>query len=230
MDTALVVSAFLLGLAGAPHCAAMCGAACAGVVQGCSGGGERSGTASWAFHTARMGGYALAGALLAAGVGALQGLGTLTPALKPVWILLHMGAITLGLWMAVTGRQPGWMTRGKASPAVPAGWQRMSGPWPAAAAGAAWVALPCGLLQSALVVAALANTPAGGAAVMAAFALASAPALQLAPWAWNRLGAGPTGARRLQWAVRAAGAALVVGSAFALGHDAVSRFVAWCSA
>ncbi|MEO5736925.1 MAG: sulfite exporter TauE/SafE family protein, partial [Variovorax sp.] len=31
MQTALAASAFLMGLAGGPHCVAMCGAACAGV-------------------------------------------------------------------------------------------------------------------------------------------------------------------------------------------------------
>jgi hypothetical protein len=227
VDAALVVSALLLGLAGTPHCAAMCGAACAGVVQGC--GGARVGAVSWAFHAGRLVGYAAVGALLAAGVGALQGLATTTPALRPLWILLHVAVIALGLWMAVTGRQPVWMKRTAPVAASTGGWHRISGPWPAATAGVAWVALPCGLLQSALVVAALANSPAGGAAAMAAFALASAPALQLAPWAWNRLSAGPSGQARLRWAVRAAGVALLAGSGFAVGHQALARFVAWCT-
>ena len=121
MEAALVVSAFMLGLAGSPHCAAMCGAACAGVLQGC--GGPRAGAASWAFHVGRLSGYALVGGLLAAGVGALQGLGALGPALKPLWVLLHIAAMALGLWMAVTGRQPAWMTQWKSAPATPAGWQ-----------------------------------------------------------------------------------------------------------
>jgi hypothetical protein len=227
VEAALVVSAFMLGLAGSPHCAAMCGAACTGVLQGC--GGARAATASWAFHAGRLAGYAAVGALLAAGVGALQGLGTLAPTFKPLWVLVHVAAIALGLWMAFTGRQPVWMTRWKPL-AGPSAWQRVAGPLPAAAAGAAWVALPCGLLQSALVVAALANTAAGGAAVMAAFAIASAPALQLAPWVWKKLASGEAGARRLQWAVRAAGLALAIASIFAVGHDAVSRFAAWCTA
>ena len=33
MQNSLVVTAFLMGLAGGPHCIAMCGAACAGIGQ-----------------------------------------------------------------------------------------------------------------------------------------------------------------------------------------------------
>ena len=35
MDTALILGAGLMGLAGTPHCAAMCGAPCAAVTQRC---------------------------------------------------------------------------------------------------------------------------------------------------------------------------------------------------
>jgi sulfite exporter TauE/SafE len=94
------------------------------------------------------------------------------------------------------------------------------------------VAWPCGLLQSALVVAALANTAWGGAAAMAGFAVASAAGLSLAPWAFARLASGG-GAGALQgsaWAVRIAGAALAAASAWALGHDLVRRVVAYCLA
>jgi len=100
------------------------------------------------------------------------------------------------------------------------------GPLSAAAAGSAWVAWPCGLLQSALVVAALANTPVGGAAAMAAFALASAAGLQLAPWVAARMGSRDVVARI---AVRIAGAALAAGSGWALGHDVWMKVAAYCA-
>ena len=58
-------------------------------------------------------------------------------------------------------------------------WQVEAAPARSAGLGLAWVAWPCGLLQSALRVAALANTPASGALVMAGFAGASAAGLLL---------------------------------------------------
>jgi sulfite exporter TauE/SafE len=99
--------------------------------------------------------------------------------LRPVWTLLHAAAFVLGLWMLWQGRQPVWLEslgRGSARAAGPAaGWQRVHGPVKAGAAGLAWAAWPCGLLQSALVLAALANGPAGGALVMTGFAPSSPP-------------------------------------------------------
>jgi hypothetical protein len=236
MDLALVLSAFMLGAAGAPHCAAMCGPASASLLRGCS---QRTPHVSpLGFHLARMAGYALAGAVAASSVGALAQLGQLSPVLRPLWTLLHSAALGLGLWLMWQGRQPAWLENlGRGSSrlapqkAGPDGWQRMQGPAKASAAGLLWVAWPCGLLQSALVVAALANTAWGGAAVMAGFAVASAAGLGLAPWAFARMVGG--GAQALQinaWAVRLAGAALAAASAWALGQDLFRRVVAYCLA
>jgi hypothetical protein len=84
-------------------------------------------------------------------------------------------------------------------------------------------------LQSALVVAALANTPAGGAAVMAAFALTSATGLAFGPWLWARFAPGSVVSSQAGlWATRAAGALLAGASAWALGHDLVARVIAYC--
>ena len=147
---------------------------------------------------------------------------------------MHAGALALGLWLLVTGRQPAWMRRvGKAplSGTGPGGWQRISGPVRTAAAGTAWVALPCGLLQSALVVAALADGPLQGAATMTAFAIASSIGLSIVPaFAWRH---GPAAiATRVSsaWAVRAAGGALALASSWALGHGLWQRVAAWCAA
>lgn len=234
MDFALFLSALMLGVAGAPHCAAMCGPASGTLLRGCSKSTPHA--SPLAFHLSRVLGYATAGALAASSVGLLAQLGHLSPVLRPLWTLLHCAALGLGLWLLWQGRQPAWLENlGRGSSriapqqAVPQGWQRMQGPTRAAAAGALWVAWPCGLLQSALVVAALANTAWGGAAAMAGFAAASAAGLSLAPWAFARLAG--TGVGTLQvnaWAVRFAGAALAAVSAWALGHDLFHRFVAYC--
>ena len=237
MDAALALTALLLGLAGSVHCLAMCGAPSAAAVHACSGAQPRDG---WtAFHAGRLIGYALAGAVAAASMGALARWSSWSPALRPLWTLLHMAALALGLWLLVRGRQPGWLERAgrgtQRTAALPGlGWQRVHGPAKAGAAGLAWVAWPCGLLQSALVVAALANTAAGGATVMAVFALVSAPALGLAPWLWGRWGSwqGASGqvlsARVNAGAVRLAGALLAAASVWALAHDLIRQAIAFC--
>jgi sulfite exporter TauE/SafE len=95
--------------------------------------------------------------------------------------------------------------------------------------GLAWVAWPCGLLQSALLVAALANTAGQGALVMAGFAAASSLGLVAGPALWRRIGGG---AGSVWWsgkpAVRLAGLALAAASAWALGHGLWMRVAAWC--
>ena len=230
MDLALFLGALMLGLAGAPHCAAMCGAACAAVV------GRGSGTSQWAFHLARVASYAAAGAVAASSVGLLSTLGQWSPLLRPFWVLAHAAALGLGIWLLWQGRQPAWLDRlGRAgtlapsSPAGASGGQRMRGPGRAAAAGGLWVAWPCGLLQSALVVAALANTAAAGAAVMAGFAIVSGAGLAVGPWLWLRWGGGALGEQATAWAVRAAGAALVLASGWSLGHGLWHQWQAYCA-
>jgi sulfite exporter TauE/SafE len=237
MDIALIFSALLLGVAGAPHCAAMCGPASASVLRSCSRYAPHA--SPLAFHGARVLGYAAAGAVAASSVALLSHLGQLSPVLRPLWTLLHCAAFGLGLWLLWQGRQPAWLENlGRSSRTVApqhaghGGWQRLHGPARAAAAGSLWVAWPCGLLQSALVVAALANTAWGGAVAMAGFAAASAAGLSVAPWAFARM-AGGSGSGALlgsAWAVRIAGAALAVASAWALGHDLVRKVVAYCVA
>lgn len=233
MDLALILSALMLGFAGAPHCAAMCGPASGSLLQGCR---RHAPVASpVAFHLARVASYAIAGAVAASSVGLLAQLGQVSPVLRPLWTLLHCAALGLGLWLLWQGRQPAWLenlgrsTRRLAPQQTVGGWQRMQGPARASAAGLLWVAWPCGLLQSALVVAALANTAWGGAAAMAGFAAASAAGLGLAPWAFARLAGNGAGALQASaWAVRLAGAALAAASAWALGHDLFHRVVAYC--
>ena len=237
MDQALLLSAVLLGLAGTPHCLAMCGAACAAA----TGGGRLRRLLP--FHLGRLLAYAAAGAVAAGSVGSLALLGQAVAALRPVWTLVHIAALGLGLYLLWQGRQPAWMEglgRRRADAVVHQDgerWQVVRGPARSAGLGLAWVAWPCGLLQSALLVAALANSPAAGAGVMAGFALASAAGLLMGPALWWRLslgsggaGAGPSlgTASSGRLAVRWAGAALALASAWALGHGLWMRVAAWC--
>lgn len=259
MDLALAFSALLLGLAGSPHCVAMCGAACTAIAGRC--GRARPQQALLGLHAGRLLSYAVGGAVVAGGVGALAALAAWSPSLRPLWTLVHVAALGLGVWLLWTGRQPEFLEnlgRGRArelaaaslptaggaqavtvlrlaagagptvaAPAPVAG-GGTAGPAKAAAAGALWLGLPCGLLHSALVMAALANTPLGGAGIMAAFAVGTTVGLWIGPTLWWRVGAPGGGWLARGGAVRLAGLMLVGISAWALSHDLGARVIALC--
>ncbi len=250
MSAALLLTALLMGVAGGPHCLAMCGPACAGIA--------RRGNAQLAWHAGRIAGYATLGAVAAS---AFQGLGWLTAAsaaARPLWTLLHMALLLLGLVLLWRARQPQWMEdlgravwvrarnlllrpalsetstplrrmqRGTAATMASA-----TGPGPAPArgiaglpllAGALWALMPCGLLYSALMVAVLAGNAAGGALGMAAFATGSAASLALGPWLWRRWQARLPRA----WGIRIAGALLAGFSAWALWMGDMASAMPWC--
>ncbi len=224
MEIPLIASATLLGLAGAPHCTAMCAAPCAAAL------GQGGWRANLGFHLGRLAGYSAVGGLAAASVATLAGWSELSPALRPLWVMLHAAALSLGLWLLVQGRQPAWMSALGRTPAAPSapGWQAVRGPTRAAVAGGLWVAWPCGLLQSALLVAAMGSSAATGALAMAGFALASAPGLLVGPWLARRLLSGAQGPARERLAVRVAGAMLAAFSGWALLHGVWHEVAAFC--
>ena len=222
MQTSLAVTALVMGLAGGPHCIAMCGAACAGIGQAAAPRGEQ---AVGLFQLGRLAGYAALGALAAA---SMQGLGWLTiqsAALRPAWTMVHVAAVLLGLVLLVRARQPVWLEMGarRVWARVRAATQSLGLAAPLGL-GAAWALLPCGLLYSALMVAALAGSVAGGAAVMALFALGSGLSLWAGPWLLLRLGANGRG----PWSLRVAGLALVLTSAWGLWMGLVHEQAPWC--
>ena len=223
LDLALAGSALMMGLAGTPHCLAMCGPAAAA----CGSGGRR---AAGAFQLGRMFSYALGGAVAAASVGALAWLGGAATWLRPLWLLVHGAALLLGLYLLVFARQPAWLGRIGRQAEVAAlslpgtGRVVLSAPARSGLVGLAWVAWPCGLLQSALLTAGLASGPAAGALVMASFAVASGVGLALGPGLLLKA----VGARGMTWAVRGAGLALIAASSWALGHGVWLQIAALC--
>ncbi|MEP7295280.1 MAG: sulfite exporter TauE/SafE family protein [Burkholderiales bacterium] len=223
MQWPLVLAGLALGAAATPHCAVMCGAPCAALTQGCA----RSATG---FHAGRLLGYAAAGAVAASSVAALGAWSQASPALRPLWTMLHLAFLALGVWWLVAGRQPAWMSRSGAVPVRVVG--RRSRTLRASLAGLAWVAWPCAALQGALLLAALADSAPGGALVMAAFAAGSMPGLAAAPWAWARWqarrGSAVAPAQVAALGFRIAGAGLVAASGWALTHEIWQRFAAWC--
>ena len=227
MQSSLALTALLMGLVGGPHCVAMCGAACAGISQAA---GPHRNSALWIFQVGRVIGYGALGALAAA---SLQGLGWLTvqsAALRPVWSLFHVAALILGLMLMLQARQPVWLentarkvwartrsfaaNQGRGAPLV---------------LGVLWALLPCGLLYSALLVAALAGDPAGGAMVMGLFAVGTSVTMVLGPWLFLRLNGSPGRLGSGQWGVRLAGAALAVSSGWALWMALAHNAAPWCA-
>jgi hypothetical protein len=106
MQTSMAATALLMGLAGGPHCIAMCGAACAGIGKAA---GERGSQAIWTFQLGRIVGYSLLGALAAASMQGLGWLTTQTATMRPVWTLFHVAVMILGLALFLLARQPVWL-------------------------------------------------------------------------------------------------------------------------
>lgn len=227
MSTALALTALLMGLAGGPHCAAMCGAACAGIARlGPRQVAVSSSGALWSFQIGRLAGYSLAGAAAALAVQSLAWLTTGTAALRPVWTLFHLAVLLWGLMLLSQARQPAW-----AAHAGRMVWSRLrllaTARGGVFATGALWAFMPCGLLYSALLVASLSGGPLSGALSMALFAAGSSLSLMLLPWLYDKLQ--DRGNRlRQDWGTRAAGGLLVLAAAWALWADAFHDFAAWC--
>lgn len=241
MNASLITAGLLLGLASSPHCALMCSAPCAAIVRGCSAGpAGRSTAALFAWHAGRALAYTLAGAIAAAAVGLVAGFAAGSAIVRPLWTMMQSAVLVLGLALVFSGRMPRWVdgaaqTLGRAVPvagprpagstgaaATPAG-GAPGGPRRAALFGLGWFAMPCAVLYGALAVAALGAGPLEGAAVMAAFALGSAPGLLGLPWLWQGLSRVPQST-----ALRLAGAMLAAGSVWALWHGIAGASGAWC--
>ena len=229
MEITLAATALLMGLAGGPHCVVMCGAACAGIGRTQMG---QSTSALWVFQAGRLLGYSALGGLAAASMQGLGWLSVQSAALRPVWTLFHVAAALLGLMLIWQARQPIWLENSARK--VWRSVSSMTGQFknansrlalaPVGLLGVLWALLPCGLLYSALLVAAMTSSAARGAGVMALFALGSSVSLMAGPWLWLRLRGQGSG----QWAVRIAGLALLASSVWALWMGLVHNTAPWC--
>ena len=216
-----VLAALSMGLLGGPHCIAMCGAACAGIARA-SGNDQQ---ALWRFQIGRLLGYSLLGAVVAGSVQAMGWLGENTSVVRPLWASFHVLAALMGLSLMVLGRQPYWMD-GMAQrlwrwskPKL----QGRSANTPMLI-GMLWALMPCGLLYSALLVAALSNNAVQGSVTMAAFAVGSGLSMSLGAWWLLRVRANPSG----HWAIRSAGLALLAMSAWAIYMGITAPTGLWC--
>ncbi len=221
MQSTLAISALVMGLAGGPHCIAMCGSACAGIGRS----GVKSTHSIWIFQAGRLIGYSALGGLAAI---SMQSLGWLTvhaAPLRPLWSLVHVAAAMLGLMLLWQARQPVWLENSARKV-----WRQVRNATGNVQDGAPlligmmWSLLPCGLLYSALLVAALAGSVIDGIAVMALFALGSGVSLMLGPWLLLKLGRQGSG----QWSIRIAGLMLFGSSVWGLWMSLMHNTAPWC--
>ena len=221
MQDPMLVSAFLMGLLGGPHCLAMCGAACIGIGKL---NPNRSHLNMGIFQLGRVLGYASLGAIVAGSVQFFAWIGAQTPVVRPLWTALHMTAFFVGLLLILKGRQPRWID-GWAQRV----WRSIKPRFQALGAkapmimGVGWAFMPCGLLYSALLVASLSGSLLNGGLTMAAFAMGSGLFLTIGPWAFMRLGF-----QSGHWGVRLGGGALAMTSAWAMWNGLTNPTGLWC--
>ncbi len=214
----LLAAMFATGLASGVHCAGMCGGIVA-VFGAHRAIPIRAATAvhgseiarQLAFNAGRISSYAAGGALAGFGGAATITMAGALPAQTALYVLANLMLVLVGLYLAGAVRLLGWLEQ-LGAPL----WRRMQ-PFAARmlaarklpqvfAAGLAWGWLPCGLVYGAFAAAALAGSPAAGAAAMLAFGLGTLPTL---------LAAGLVAARLRAWmtrrAVRLGAGTLVLG-------------------
>ena len=195
------------------------------------GAGWRNTLPGHVFRTLRCSGGAgpfgaFARALAAFAMDSLAWLTQQTTALRPVWTLMHVAVMVWGLLMMVQSRQPVWVEQAGRSV-----WRRVqplvNAPGGVLATGFLWALMPCGLLYSALLVAALSGGPLEGAVTMALFGFGSGAWLVAGPWLWSRL-KHRLDAKRAEWGTRAAGGLLFAVAAWALWLDLIYKPSLWC--
>lgn len=220
ISSALTYSAFLMGLAGGPHCVAMCGAACASFTQS----QPQQPNALKLYHVGRLCGYALLGAIATFGITSIAWLSDYTAAFHPLWTFFHVLVFFWGLLLLVFARQPVWVDRtGRTI------WQhvkklsRVQGGY--FYIGMLWALMPCGLLYSALIIASFNGNPFGGAVSMAAFAIGSSLSLFFAPWLWFKLKTSMIE----PYGMRLAGLMLSAASAWAIWMELTHNTKIWCN-
>ena len=222
MQTSLAITALIMGLAGGPHCVAMCGAACAGIGHAA---GAQQNRALLSFQLGRWLGYSLMGGLAAFSVQALGWLTVESAILRPVWSMLHVAAVVLGLLLIWQAKQPVWLDQSAQNL-----WAKIRklnsnlGKIAPVGVGVLWALMPCGLLYSALMVAALTGNAWDGAITMACFALGSGLSLGFAPWLLLKLKSLGDGA----WGIRLAGLALASTSGWGLWLGLAHNQAPWC--
>lgn len=177
----LLAAAFFAGLLGSAHCLGMC-AGISGLAAVHAGAASLRGQLplTLVYNGGRVLSYAVLGAIVG-GFGSV--VVRLSPAIAgPVRISSGVIICLVGLRVAFELRlldvieRSGGALWNRIAPAA-RGLVPVTNPPRAVALGLLWGLLPCGLVYSALLIAATAMTPVGGAAVMLAFGAGTLPAM-----------------------------------------------------
>lgn len=230
MTSALVLTGLLMGLAGGPHCLAMCGLGCAAVTRAAGGPGSH---APLFFHMSRIGGYGLLGGVAGASAQSIGWLTAQTDVMRPVWTVLMLATFSFGFWLLASARQPVWLEQmgrqvwGKVK-VLTTRWGK-SAPW---MLGGLWALMPCGLLYSALLVAMLSGNAINGAVTMLLFGLGSTLVMTVGATLVQRvMRRGNGNGNGLQgWILRSVGLVVVSASLWSLWMVAHSDNGFWCFA
>jgi sulfite exporter TauE/SafE len=172
---------FLAGLLGGPHCAGMCGGVVSALARG-SGNASPGAVMLLAYNAGRIGAYVTAGAIVGGiGSGGLFVRGS--PAFAQfLFAAASLVLVVIGLRLAGIARVDGVLERGGAvlwrsiAPVARAFVPVRSLPG-AVAAGFVWGWLPCGMVYTAALAALVSGSAGSGALIMAAFGLATLPAM-----------------------------------------------------
>jgi uncharacterized protein len=221
MQLTLVLTTMLMGLAGGPHCIAMCGAACASLQQSSV---QRQ--VIWQFHAGRLIGYAALGALAAGSIKGLAWFSSQTHALHPLWTFFHVLVFAWGLVLLIFARQPTWADDFGRKVWIEV--RKISNvPGGTFMTGVLWALMPCGLLYSALLVASLNANAVNGALSMASFAIGTSVSLMLGPLLWLKLKNGKLWVTE-DTSMRLAGLLLAAASGWAIWMDLMHNTKIWC--
>lgn len=204
----LLPAAFLAGLFGSSHCIAMCGAMVV-LFEGQRADVRGAWLHRVLYNAGRLGFYVVLGTIAGLGGSLITKTAGLEAGLAVLRVMAGLLVIALGLNLAFEWQTLAILERTGASL-----WRRLTPlsrhvlpvatPGRAVAAGFLWGALPCGLVYSAVAIAATGGNAGTGALVMFVFWLGTAPALLLA---------GASAAKLAAWRRKAAvrrGAGLVL--------------------
>ena len=213
------LSIFFMGLMGGPHCIAMCGAPCTAI----SAQGFRQ---VWQFHLGRILGYGVLGGVAAYSVNSLAWFSNQSMSLHPIWTFFHGFIFVWGLLMLIYAKQPQWIdhigesiwnTIHKFSKTLRSNFLL----------GILWSLMPCGLLYSALLVAALTLNILNGTLSMMFFALGTSISLVVSPIIWMKIKNGKLWLNETQ-GMRIAGVLLIIAASWAIWMDLIHPMKLWC--
>jgi sulfite exporter TauE/SafE len=197
----------------------MCGAPCAVIsAQGSS--------QIWQFHLGRISGYGILGGVVAYSMNNLAWLSNQTMSLHPVWTFFHGIIFVWGFVMLLYAKQPQWIDHiGESS------WntiQKLSKTLRSNfLLGMLWSFMPCGLLYSALLVAALTLNILNGTISMMFFALGTSISLIVSPIIWLKIKNGKLWLNEIQ-GMRIAGMLLMIAASWAIWMDLIHPMKLWC--